>query len=52
MDGAESDWWCLASGRNDVLVLSAGLMLACQFLYWSGIVMGAKTKAVDPKKGD
>jgi len=30
----------LRSGRNDVLVLSAGLMLACQFLYWSGIVVG------------
>ena len=47
IDGAESDWWWLASGRNDVLMLSAGLMLACQFLYWSGIVMGGHTKAVD-----
>ena len=47
VDGAESDWWWLASGRNDVLVLSGGLVLACQFLYWSGIVMGGQTKAVD-----
>ena len=44
IDGAESDWWWLASGRNDVLVLSAGLMLACQFLYWSGIVMGGQNE--------
>ena len=44
IDGAESDWWWRASGRNDVLVLSAGLMLACQFLYWSGSVVGGQNE--------
>jgi len=44
IDGPESDWWGLASGRNDVLVFSASLMLACQFLYWSGIVMGGQNE--------
>ncbi len=45
MDGAESDWWWRASGRNDVLVLSGGLVLACQFLYWSGSVVGGQNEA-------
>ena len=48
MGGAgESVWWWLASGRNDALVFSASLMLACQFLFWSGIVGGGQTQAVD-----
>jgi hypothetical protein len=34
----------LRSGWNDVLVLSAGLMLACQFLYWSGIGVGGQNE--------
>ena len=44
IDGAGSDWWWLASGRNDVLVLSGGLMLVCQLLYWSGIVTGGQNE--------
>ena len=44
IDGAGSVWWWLAPGRNDVLVLSGGLMLACQFLYWSGIVVGGQNE--------
>ena len=48
MGGAgESVWWWLASGRDDVLLLSGGVMLACQYLFWSGIVMGGGTRAVD-----
>ena len=43
----ESVWWWLASGRQDVLLLSGGSMLACQFLFWSGIVAGRRTRKVD-----
>jgi hypothetical protein len=44
IDGAESVWWWLAPGRNDVLVLSGGLMLACQFVFWSGAVERVDTR--------
>ena len=40
----ESVWWWLASGRHDVLLLSGGLMLACQFLFWSGAVERVDTR--------
>ena len=43
----ESVWWWLASGRDEVILLSGGAMLTCQFLYWSGIVEGGNTSWAD-----
>ena len=43
----ESVWWWLASGRNEVILLSGGAMLTCQFLFWSGIVEGGDTRKAD-----
>ena len=40
----ESVWWWLASGRHEVILLSGGAMLTCQFLFWSGIVEGGNTR--------
>jgi len=34
----ESVWWWLASGRIEVILLSGGLMLACQFVFWSKVI--------------
>jgi hypothetical protein len=45
----DSVLWRLASGRTDVLLLSGGSMLACQFLFWSGIVTERKTRRVDQR---
>jgi hypothetical protein len=43
----ESAWWWLASGRTEVILLSAGSMLTCQFLFWSGIVERENTRRAD-----
>jgi len=43
----ESDWWWMASGRTEVILLSAGAMLACQFRFWSGIV----ERSTHPRNG-
>ena len=37
----ESDWWWMASGRTEVILLSAGAMLACHFRFRSGMVEGS-----------
>jgi len=37
----ESVWCWLASGRTEVIFLSGALSLACQFLFWPGIVRPA-----------
>ena len=41
---AESDWWWMASGKTEVILLSAGAMLTCQFRFWSGIVERTNTR--------
>jgi hypothetical protein len=43
----ESAWWLLASRRAEVILLSAGSMLTCQFLFWSGIVERENTRRAD-----
>jgi hypothetical protein len=35
---AESEWWWLASGKMEVILVSGILSLACQLRFWSGIV--------------
>jgi hypothetical protein len=46
----ESDWWWMASGRTEVILLSAGAMLTCQFRFWSGIVERSNTRRADERK--
>jgi hypothetical protein len=46
----ESDWWWMASGRTEVILLSAAAMLTCQFLFWSGIVERTNTKRADERR--
>jgi len=48
-DPGETVLWRVASGRQDDLLLSGGSMLACQSLFWSGIVTGRKTRRVDQR---
>jgi hypothetical protein len=38
----ESAWCWLASGRTEVIFRSGVLTLACQFLFWSGVVRRKK----------
>jgi hypothetical protein len=40
----ESDWWWMASGKTEVILLSAGAMLTCQFRFWSGVVDRSNTR--------
>jgi hypothetical protein len=45
----ESDWWWLASGRTEVILLSAGAMLACHFRFWSGMVERSNERRADER---
>jgi len=46
----ESDWWWMASGRTEVILLSAGAMLACHFRFWSGIVERSDERRGAPRR--
>jgi hypothetical protein len=45
----ESDWWWMASGRTEVIPLSAGAMLACQLQFWSAIVERSNVRRADER---
>ena len=50
MGPGESDWWWMASGRTEVILLSAGAMWACQLRFWSGMVERSNTRRADGRR--